>query len=249
MNFKIKKKFMVKIKVFKSYNEISNMKSAKFSNDQSSIFDTGASKSGTSDSKILTNLEKCEKVTVQGAFGPPCIPSLKGKLGPLELETLVIPGMNDEPATLELSEAEIADVLFRRAGKPAASGYNPDKNSIEMEKIIPRKETKTFDLKVLNKDKFSMTSVLNKQRFEQLDRLLRSNDLYTLATKTRPPPISTPSNEFGYVPSMVKCINGRNKTIPADSIANYDYDLTRLETVMHIAFQSTSPSVARIRGS
>jgi hypothetical protein len=72
---------MVKIKVFKSYNEISNMKSAKFSNDQSSIFDTGASKSGTSDSKILTNLEKCEKVTVQGAFGPPCIPSLKGKLG------------------------------------------------------------------------------------------------------------------------------------------------------------------------
>ena len=95
MNVKIKKKFMVKIKVFKSYNEISNMKSAKFSNDQSSIFDTGASKSGTSDSKILTDLEKCEKVTVQGAFGPPCIPSLKGKLGPLELETLVIPGMNE----------------------------------------------------------------------------------------------------------------------------------------------------------
>jgi Zinc finger C-x8-C-x5-C-x3-H type (and similar) len=105
-----------------------------------------------------------------------------------------------------------------------------------MEKIIPRKETKTFNLKVLNKDKFSMTSVLNKQRFEQLDRLLRSNDLYTLATKTRPPPISTLSNEFGYVPSMVKCINGVNKTISADSIANYDYDLTRLETVMHIAF-------------
>jgi hypothetical protein len=53
MNVKIKKKFMVKIKVFKSYNEISNMKSAKLSNDQSSIFDTGASKSGTSDSKNL----------------------------------------------------------------------------------------------------------------------------------------------------------------------------------------------------
>jgi hypothetical protein len=105
-----------------------------------------------------------------------------------------------------------------------------------MEKIIPRKETKTFDPKVLNKDKFSMTLVLNKQRFEQLDRLLRSKDLYTLATKTRPPPISTPSNEFRYVPSMVKCTNGRNKTIPADSIANYDYDLTRLETVMRIAF-------------
>jgi Zinc finger C-x8-C-x5-C-x3-H type (and similar) len=141
-----------------------------------------------------------------------------------------------EPATLELSEAEIADILFKRACKPPASEYNPDENPTETEKIIPRKETKTFDLKVLNKDKFSMTSVLNKQRFEQLDRLLRSNDLYTLATKTRPPPISTPSNEFGYVPSMGKCINGRNEKIPADSIANCDYDLTRLETVMHMAF-------------
>jgi hypothetical protein len=97
-----------------------------------------------------------------------------------------------ESATLELSEAEIADILIKRACKPAASEYVPDKNSTETEKIIPRKETKTFDLKVLNKDKFSMTSALNKQRFEQLDRLLRSNDLYTLATKTRPPPISTP---------------------------------------------------------
>ena len=33
MKVKVKKKFIVKIKVFKSYNEISNMKSAKFSNE------------------------------------------------------------------------------------------------------------------------------------------------------------------------------------------------------------------------
>ena len=96
MKIIIKKKIIIKIKIFKSYNEISNMKSAKFINEiKSSIFDTGASRSGTSDSKLLKNLEKCEKVSVQGAFGPPYIPSLKGKLGPLELETLVIPGMNE----------------------------------------------------------------------------------------------------------------------------------------------------------
>lgn len=96
MKIIIKKKIIIKIKVLKSYNEISNMKSAKFINEiKSSIFDTGASRSGTSDSKLLKNLEKCEKVSVQGAFGPPYIPSLKGKLGPLELETLVIPGMNE----------------------------------------------------------------------------------------------------------------------------------------------------------
>jgi hypothetical protein len=89
---------------------------------------------------------------------------------------------------------------------------------------------------MLSKDKFSMASVLNKQRFEQLERILRSNDLYTLATQTRPFPTSTPSNEFGYIPARIQVVDGRRKTIPADSISNYDYDLTRLETVMHIVF-------------
>ena len=95
---------------------------------------------------------------------------------------------------------------------------------------------KTFDLKVLNNDKFSMTSVLNKQRFEQLDRLLRANDLYTLAMKTRPPPISTPTNEFGHSPAYVAIIDSKYRMTPADNIANYEYVLTRLETVIYPAF-------------
>ena len=146
------------------------------------------------------------------------------------------PKIKSEKPTLELTEAEIADVLAKRACKPVASESNGDQGKAEKDKVIARKETKTFDLKVLNKDRFSMTSVLNKQRFEQLDRLLRSNDLYTMATKTRPPPISTPNNEFGYVPATVTYIDGRYKTTPADNISNYEYDLTRLETVMHTAF-------------
>ena len=95
-NLIIKKKSFVKSKVFKSSPDVSLMKSAKSTvTNKTSIFDTGASRSGTSDSSILKNICKCENVSVQGAFGPPFKPSLKGTLGPLELDTLIIPGMSE----------------------------------------------------------------------------------------------------------------------------------------------------------
>lgn len=146
------------------------------------------------------------------------------------------PRIKVEKPTLELSEDEIADILEKRLCKSAASEYIADKSKDEKEKVITRKETKPFDLKVLSKDKFSMTTVLNKQRFDQFDRLLRANDLYTMATKTRLPPIPTPSNEFGYSKAVVSSGNGKYSLIPADNIANYDYDLTRLETMIYTAF-------------
>jgi Reverse transcriptase (RNA-dependent DNA polymerase) len=72
------------------------MKTAKSTeSSQTSLFDTGASRSGTNNEDKLTNIEKCENVLVQGAFGPPYRPSLKGKLGPLELDTVIIPDMNE----------------------------------------------------------------------------------------------------------------------------------------------------------
>ena len=80
-NIIIKKKSFVKSKVFKSSPDVSLMKSAKSTvTNKTSIFDTGASRSGTSDSSILKNICKCENVSVQGAFGPPFKPSLKGPL-------------------------------------------------------------------------------------------------------------------------------------------------------------------------
>lgn len=72
------------------------MKAAKSSLiNQTALFDTGASRSGTNNENMLTKIEKCENVLVQGAFGPPFRPSLKGKMGPLELDTVVIPDMNE----------------------------------------------------------------------------------------------------------------------------------------------------------
>lgn len=72
------------------------MKTAKYKNiNQTALFDTGASRSGTNNEKFLTDVQKCENISVQGAFGPPFRPSLKGKLGPLELDTVIIPEMNE----------------------------------------------------------------------------------------------------------------------------------------------------------
>ena len=84
------------LKIFKSSNSTSYLKIAKSQKDAHvSLFDTGASRSGTHDEKLLTNIEKCNNITVQGAFGPPFRPALKGRMGPLELETVVIPDMNE----------------------------------------------------------------------------------------------------------------------------------------------------------
>ena len=80
-----------KINIFKSLETNSSLKVAKYSQlNDISLFDTGASRSGTNDESKLINLEKYSNITVQGAFGPPIRPSLKGRMGPLGLETVVI---------------------------------------------------------------------------------------------------------------------------------------------------------------
>ena len=81
-----------KINIFKSCELNSSLKVAKYNElNDISLFDTGASRSGTNNKNKLINLHKCNNITVQGAFGQPFRPSLKGKMGPLELETVVIP--------------------------------------------------------------------------------------------------------------------------------------------------------------
>ena len=59
------------------------------------IFDTGASRSGTSDTSRLRDITACDPIEVQGAFGPPITLTSKGLLGRLGLDTIVIPGMTD----------------------------------------------------------------------------------------------------------------------------------------------------------
>ena len=86
---------MIRLKILRSITSTS-LKSAKFTKiNETCLFDTGASRSGTSNKNILYDIVKCDDITVQGAFGPPYRPTLKGKLGPLGLDTVLIPDMKE----------------------------------------------------------------------------------------------------------------------------------------------------------
>ena len=67
------------------------------------IWDSGATVSGTSDKSKVINVRVCNNVTVQGAFGKSCQPTIKGTIGELSLDCLVIPGMKD--TLLSVSDA------------------------------------------------------------------------------------------------------------------------------------------------
>lgn len=60
------------------------------------MWDSGANRSGTSNASILRNVTDCEPMSIQGAFGPPTHPTLKGELGPLKLDTVVIDAMGPQ---------------------------------------------------------------------------------------------------------------------------------------------------------
>ena len=105
------------------------------------------------------------------------------------------------------------------------------------EKTVSKTETKPFDLKMLLKDKFTMSSTLNKARFEQLDRILRSNGLYTLAMKTRSIPTSTAENLSWYAEQTYVQDGSTFIVTSADSIPNFVHDTDRLETIMHTSFE------------
>ena len=96
---------------------------------------------------------------------------------------------------MTLSEEEAASILLMRipAETPATSNIIPVK---KVDEKVVLKETKTFDLKTQLKDRFTLTSVGNRPRFEQLDRILRTNHLYTMAKKLRLKPVTTLENRL-----------------------------------------------------
>ena len=137
---------------------------------------------------------------------------------------------------LELTAEERAVILAMRIPPATIGTPSPVKVLNTKEKIVSKTETKPFDLKMLLKDKFTMSSTLNKARFEQLDRILRSYGLYTLATKTISIPCSTADNLSGYTEQSYVQDGNTLIVTPADSIPNFVHDTDRLETIMHTSF-------------
>ena len=102
---------------------------------------------------------------------------------------------------------------------------------------ITARETRCFDLQKLEKEKFTLSSTLNKPRFEQLDRILKGNELYTMAIEERTRPRHTTSNPAGYSP-IIYDPNGID-VILADDITNYRHDLERLGSCIYAAFDKS----------
>ena len=69
----------------------------------SKIYDTGATKSGTGNVNNLKDVIACSNISVQGPFGKPFQPTLRGTLHDLNLDCVVIPGMKE--TLISVSEA------------------------------------------------------------------------------------------------------------------------------------------------
>ena len=110
--------------------------------------------------------------------------------------------------------------------------------------------TTTWDMKTLQREKFTLTSTGNRARFNILDMILRTSGLATMVDRERTLPLPTPDNPFGYVPLQAITINGEYIVLAEDSIVKYQHDLLRLEVIMNSCdvFMSHVVVVVKTRG-
>ena len=83
---------------------------------------------------------------------------------------------------------------------------------------------------------------MNKPHFKKLDRVLKSNGLYTLATNEQVPPWPTPQNPTGYSDAIYGLVGPPYDIAHADDVPTYVYDMLRLGTVFRCMQLSTKLS-------
>ena len=59
------------------------------------ILDAGAGILGVGEQRKMTNVFRASTYTIQGAFGEPMTPTVKGFLGPDKPPAVLVPGMKD----------------------------------------------------------------------------------------------------------------------------------------------------------
>ena len=82
--------------------------------------------------------------------------------------------------------------------------------------------TSTWDMKTLQKEKFTLTSTGNRIRFNILDMILRTNGLATMVDRDRTMPLPTQDDPLGYVPIRSTYINGEYTILSEDNIIKFD---------------------------
>ena len=81
---------------------------------------------------------------------------------------------------------------------PTAVTASSTSTTTKTEKYAPKHLTPKWDLSDLARNQFTLSSTLNKPRWDRLNRILKSNGLYTLAINERVPPRPTLDNITGY---------------------------------------------------
>jgi hypothetical protein len=68
----------------------------RMSSKRVTVFDSGCSISGTCNLNVLSDVTACGPMSVEGASGPSTQPTKRGKLGPLGLDAILLPGLGNQ---------------------------------------------------------------------------------------------------------------------------------------------------------
>ena len=123
---------------------------------------------------------------------------------------------------------------------PTAATAPSTPSTPKTEKKAIQKQTGKWDLHDLAKNQFTLSSTLNKPRWEKLDRILKMNSLFTLAINETVSPTPTEANKNGFTDEIISLLGPPYDHMPADDVPNFLHDIRRLEQIMYAAFDKAS---------
>lgn len=103
------------------------------------VFDSGCSITGTSNIHDLHDVTPCGTLSVQGAFGPAAQPAHRGKLGPLNLDAIVLEGMGNQTLVSLSSYCAGGDTGTQHVGIFTATDFR----MYELRTVLPALSTIT----------------------------------------------------------------------------------------------------------
>ena len=137
---------------------------------------------------------------------------------------------------LQVSFAKLDAPIPPNSNPPTAATATSTPSTPQTDRKATQKQTNKWDLGDLFKNQFTLSSTLNKPRWEKLDRILKINFLYTLAIKERVSPTPTEANKNGFTEEVISLSGPPYDHTPADDVPNFLHDTRRLQQVMHAAF-------------
>ena len=143
----------------------------------------------------------------------------------------------DFKTPFQVSCAKLEALLPPNSSPPTAATAPSTPSSPKTEKKAIQKQNGKWELHDLAKNQFTLSSTLNKPRWEKLDRILKMDSHFTLAINERVSPKPTEANKNGFTEEIISLLGPPYDHTPADDVPNFLHDIRRLEQVMHAAFE------------